>query len=94
MRNFVRSLVAVLLCVSLSGCLGSTLRTPAPKGEQVGHRMNVTLLWGLKPTIVDANECKNGVAATAQVWPIWGVAVAWLTFLLVVPTYNAYDCAA
>lgn len=94
MRNLARSLVAVLLCFSLSGCLGSTLRTPAPKGEEVGSRLSVTLLWGLKPTMVDANECKKGVAATVQVWPIWGVVVSLLTFFLVVPTYTAYDCTA
>ena len=71
------------------------LRTPAQrKSDEVDARLNVTLLWGLKPTHVEAKEGQDGVASTVTVWPIWGAIVAYLTFLLIVPTYTAYSCVA
>lgn len=94
MRRISNGLVALVLCISMSGCLASTLHTPATHSREVDSRLNVTLLWGLKPTRVDAKECENGVASSVTVWPIWGAIVAYLTFLLIVPTYTAYTCAA
>jgi hypothetical protein len=57
------------------------------------RQLSVTLLWGLKPTLVET-QCENGVAEVLQVWPAWGFAVSVLTFLLVMPIDTVYTCAA
>jgi hypothetical protein len=78
----------------MSGCLGMNVTTGAIPSAEPKLQMDLTLLWGLKESNIDATECRNGISNLRTVWPIWGGAVAWLTFLLVVPTYTAFECAA
>jgi hypothetical protein len=95
MDKLARVLLAGILCVTVTtGCFASVVQTGAPESGPAKKQMNVTLLWGLKPSMVDASSCSNGAAEVVTAWPIWGVAVAVLTFLLIVPTTTAYVCAA
>ena len=92
MKRVFRILVVTVLTLGLSGCLlGSTLNSGAKRGPPKS-RMNVTLLWGLKPTRVDS-ECPAGIATAATFIPLWGGVVAWFSFGAVVPTMTVYTCA-
>ena len=94
MRRIIRVFLVGVLCVAMSGCLGMNVRTGAAPATEPKVQMGVTLLWGLVETDIDATECGNGISNLRTVWPIWGGAVAWITFLLVVPTYTGFECAA
>ena len=93
MRRVLRVFLVGVLCVSLGGCFGSMVQRPAPTMPEAKKQLNVTLLWGLKPTVVETG-CEHGVADVVQVWPAWGFAVSVLTFLLVMPIDTVYTCAA
>jgi hypothetical protein len=95
MNKITRVLLAAILCVTVTtGCFATVVQTHGPEFGPAKKQMNVTLLWGLKPSVVDASSCPQGVAEVVTGWPIWGVLVAFLTFLLIVPTNTAYVCAA
>ena len=95
MDKIFRAFLAATLCVTvLTGCFSTMVQTGAPEFGPPKKELNVTLLWGLKPSVVDASSCASGVAEIVSVWPIWGVLVSIFTFLLIVPTHTAYVCAA
>jgi hypothetical protein len=93
MKKVFHAVSVGLLCVTMSGCLGTTVRSGAPPAGKSEMRMSVTLLWGLKQSHVDATQCRDGISKLVTVWPIWGGVVAWFSFLLVVPTYTIFECA-
>ena len=87
-------LTAVVLCLTIAaGCFGSSVQSRARPIGGTKQRMNVTLLWGLKPTVVHASECRHGVAESITFVPIWGAVVGWFTLALILPTYTLYSCA-
>ena len=95
MGKIVRAFLALTLCVTvLTGCFAAVVQTGAPEFGPAKTQLSVTLLWGLKPSTVDASHCPNGVAEMMHVWPIWGVFVSILAFLTIVPTNTMYVCAA
>ncbi len=75
----------------LSGCFGTLLTSGAPAAAQ-GSRLGFTLLWGIKPTLIDT-ECPKGIAQAATAIPLWGLPVAWFTLGTIVPTQTRYTCA-
>ncbi len=88
-----RFITAILCLTFAAGCFGSSVQSRARPIGGTKQRMNVTLLWGLKPTIVQATECRHGVAESITFVPVWGVVVGWFTLALVLPTNTLYSCA-
>jgi hypothetical protein len=86
-------LLAALLAVSTSGCLGVAVESPARPAQR---RTYTTLRWHLitAPRIIDASECTRGIADIATYVPLWGLAVGIVTFGIVVPQRTTYSCAA
>ena len=92
MNGIARVFVVFALCLAMTGCLGTRITSATPPVTEPKMRMSVTLLWGLKTSNVDT-ECPGGISRTEVLWPIWGGMIAWVTFLLVVPTYTMFECA-
>jgi hypothetical protein len=95
MGKLARTLLAGILGVTLTtGCFATLVQTGETEVGPARKQQSVTLLWGLKPSTVDASDCPHGVAEAVTSWPLWGFVVAVLTLLLVVPTNTTYACAA
>ena len=90
MTRFVRSLVALGLVASLTGCLGTIVQAPTPKGASYGDTR--AHLIG-SSTEIDARECKGGLQEVSVYVPLWGVAVGILTFGIVVPMTTVFTCS-
>lgn len=91
MHNLTRSLVALGLAVSLTGCLGTVVDAPIGKGSTYGNTSPHIIL---SPTLVDARDCPNGLQQVAVYVPLWGVAVGILTLGILVPMNTTYTCAS
>jgi len=87
-RVFTLTLAAVLV-VSLSGCLGTLVHSPARKSKH--YSTTRAHLLGA-PTQIDAHACANGLAETVTYAPLWGVAVGILTIGIIVPMTTNYSC--
>jgi len=88
------NVLCLVLCLVMgTGCIANSIQSQARSIGGTKQRMNVTLLWGLKPTVVQATECRNGVAESVTFVPIWGVVVGWFTIGLILPTNTLYSCA-
>ena len=90
MRRIVQSLASAILIVSLSGCLGTMVRSPVREGSS--HRTTMAHILAA-PTQIDATHCRAGLAQTFTFVPIWGVVVGILTFGILVPMTTVYSCA-
>jgi hypothetical protein len=88
-----RLLLCGSLVVSLSGCLGTFVETPAR--AQRGPAFQ-TLRWHLlaAPRLIEADVCKGGLADSATYVPPWGLVIGILTFGIVVPQWTIFACAA
>jgi hypothetical protein len=91
MHNLTRSLVALGLALSLTGCLGTVVDAPTGKGSTYDGTSPHILL---SPTSVDAQACPNGLQQVAVYVPLWGVAVGILTLGILVPMNTTYTCAS
>lgn len=84
-----RPILAVVLAVVLSGCLGTVVETPSPEGRAISST-HIHLLTA--PFQIDAHMCERGLAKAATFVPIWGVVVGFFTFGIVVPKTTVYHC--
>ena len=84
-----QAVIVGILVASLSGCLGTSVRTPAPAGKP-HTTTNAHIL--ASPYRVDAHTCHKGLAQVTRAVPLWGVAVGILTFGIVVPMATQYRC--
>jgi len=90
MSRLARSLVALGLAVSLTGCLGTIVKAPTAEGASYGDTR--AHLIG-SSTQIDARDCKNGLQQVAVYVPLWGVAVGILTFGIIVPMTTVFTCS-
>ena len=78
MRRLFSLTLAVVMTVSMSGCLGTMVQSPtAATKPQITTRVHILAA----PTQIDASICKNGLAETFTYVPLWGIVVGVL-FLL------------
>lgn len=89
----VALLLAAVLALSASGCLGTSVESPARARPSAAY---ATLRWHLiaAPNVIDASECRRGVADVFTYVPPWGLAIGILTLGIVVPQWTVYSCAA
>ena len=90
MRSSVRSALAVVLAVGLSGCLGTIVEAPTREGQSYG---NTRPHFVGSSTEISAANCPNGLKQVATFVPLWGVAVGVLTLGIVVPMTTVYTCS-
>lgn len=90
MTRLDRSLVALALIVSLSGCLGTVVQAPTGPGASYGDTR--AHLIG-SSTQVDARDCKSGLQQVSVFVPLWGVAVGILTLGILVPMTTVFTCS-
>jgi hypothetical protein len=84
-----RSLIALVLGASLSGCLGTVVEAPTAKGSSYGDT-RVHLIGS--SSVVNAADCATGLQEVAVYVPLWGVAVGILTFGILVPVNTTFTC--
>lgn len=89
MRKIARSLIALSLAVSLTGCLGTVVHAPTEKGPSYGGTDAHILL---SPTVIEARDCPSGLQEVAVYVPLWGIAVGILTLGIVVPMNTTFTC--
>jgi len=90
MARLARSVVALSLIFSLTGCLGTIVKAPTSKGESYSDTR--AHLIG-SSTEIDARKCPNGMHEVAVFVPLWGVAVGILTIGILVPMTTVFTCA-
>ena len=92
-RRLVALGLVAALAGSLSGCLGTEV--VSPRQSQPGPAFQ-TLRWHIiaAPTVIRANNCRNGLAEFRTYVPPWGLAIGILTFGIVVPQWTILECAA
>jgi hypothetical protein len=88
-RRIFPILLSFILAFSLSGCLGTLVRTPTPEGKPV-PTTHVHILAA--PFRIDAHMCRNGISRVEIYVPLLGVAVGILTFGILVPKTAVYSC--
>ena len=89
MRRFFNTVLAILMMVPLSGCLGTMVQSPTPAARP-SYTTRVHILAA--PTQIEAHECKNGLAETFTYVPLWGLVVGILTIGILVPMTTSYAC--
>ena len=89
MRRSPTTLLSLILLVSLSGCLGTVVTTPAFVGKPI-ETTHVHILAA--PFQIDAHVCRSGLSKVMTFVPLWGVAVGILTIGIIVPKTTAYSC--
>ncbi len=90
MYRLARSLAALFLVFSLTGCLGTIVKAPTAAGASYGDTR--AHLIG-SSTEVDARECKSGLQQVSVYVPLWGVAVGIVTFGIIVPMTTVFTCS-
>jgi hypothetical protein len=90
MTRIARSLVALGLIVSLTGCLGTIVQAPTGKGASYGDT-RVHIIGS--STEIDVRDCKSGLQEVSVWVPLWGVAVGILTLGIIVPMTTVATCA-
>ncbi len=90
MYKITRSLVALGLALSLTGCLGTIVDAPTGKGKTYGKTTPHLIL---APTLIDAQDCPSGLQQVTVSVPLWGVAVGILTIGILVPMNTTFTCA-
>src|SRR5262245_53044540 len=90
MPRTLRLLVALVLIVSQTACLGTIVRAPTAKGESYGDTR--AHLIG-SSTEINASDCKSGLHEVAVYVPLWGVAVGILTLGILVPMDTVFTCS-
>ena len=90
MRHTLASALAGLLSLSLMGCLGTKVETgySAPPDH-----FKTTTRYIAMPRVIEAWECRNGLASVTNHVPAWGVAIGVLTLGIIVPVTTSYRCA-
>lgn len=88
-RTFGFLLAAVFL-ISSTGCLGTQIDAHT-RSSQSYTSLNIHLLAA--PTVLKADECRQGLSEVSTWVPLWGLAVGILTFGIVVPQWTTYTCA-
>jgi hypothetical protein len=86
----VRSAVSLGLILSLTGCLGTTVKAPTSAGESFGDTR--AHLIG-SSTKIDAPKCRNGLQEVTTFVPLWGLAVGILTIGIIVPVTTVFTCS-
>lgn len=90
MKRLVRSVIALGLIFSLTGCLGTKVNAPTAPGESYGDTR--AHLIG-SSTEIDARSCPRGLQQVSTFVPLWGVAVGILTFGIIVPMTTVFTCS-
>ena len=89
MRRLFSACLAIVITVSLSGCLGTMVKTPAAAGKPfVTTRVHILA----SPTQIDAHMCTQGIAESFTFVPLWGLVVGILTIGIIVPTTTSWSC--
>ena len=91
MRRIAITLLALALSLSLSGCLGTIVT--APVGGTRTYK-STDVHWVLLPASVNAGDCAKGMREVTVSVPLWGVAVGFITFGIIVPMNTTVTCAA
>ena len=89
MRRLFSACLAIVITVSLSGCFGTMIKTPAAAGNPFVTTQVHILAF---PTQVDAHMCNHGIAESLTYVPLWGLVVGVLTIGIVVPTTTSWSC--
>jgi len=90
MTRLARSLVAIALIASLTGCLGTIVKAPMPEGNSYGDTR--AHIIG-SSTEIDARSCRNGLQSVSTFVPLWGVAVGIVTIGILVPMTTVFTCS-
>lgn len=89
LRSCARAFGSAFLALALTGCLGTVVEAPVPKGTSYGD--TTAHIIG-SPTRLDASSCRNGLQEVTTFVPLWGVAVGILTFGIIVPMETVFTC--
>ena len=89
MRRFFRVSLAMVLTLSMSGCLGTMVQSPTAAGEPF---TTTKIHFVAFPTQIEARVCEHGIAETFTFVPLWGVVVGVLTIGIIVPMTTSYSC--
>lgn len=84
-------LLAAAFLISSTGCLGTQIDAHT-RASQTYTSLHIHLLAA--PTVLKADQCRQGLADVSTWVPLWGLAVGILTFGIVVPQWTTYSCAA
>ncbi len=88
-RRTLGLLLAALFLASSTGCLGTNIDSHT-RGSQSYTSLHIHLLAA--PTLIQADECRQGLSEVNTWVPLWGLAVGILTFGIVVPQWTTYSC--
>ena len=89
MRRLFNVCLAIVLTVSMSGCFGTMVQSPA-----TAARLTTTTTVHIIafPVQIDAHNCEHGLAETFTFVPLWGIVVGFLTIGIIVPMTTSYSC--
>jgi hypothetical protein len=90
MPRLVRSLVALSLIFSLTGCLGTIVKAPTPAGASYSDT-RVHIIGS--STELDARDCRGGLQEVSTFVPLWGLVVGYLTIGILVPMTTVFTCS-
>jgi hypothetical protein len=90
MSRLVRSLVALSLIFSLTGCLGTIVKAPTPAGASYSDT-RVHIIGS--STKLDARDCRGGLQEVSTFVPLWGLVVGYLTIGILVPMTTVFTCS-
>jgi hypothetical protein len=88
-RRSLTALLSVIVLVSLTGCLGTVVKTRTSEGKSI-ETTHAHILAA--PFRIDAHQCKSGMSKVVTYVPLWGVAVGILTIGIIVPKTTVYSC--
>ena len=92
-RPLVSLLITGSLVVTLSGCFGTSVDSPARAYRGPSHaELRLSLIAA--PRVINVSQCKTGMSDVTTFVPLWGLAVGVLSFGIVVPQWTVYSCAA
>ena len=83
--------LAAGLALLLSGCFATMVESPARSQSSPAYK---TLTWHLlaAPHVINASQCRHGVAEALTYVPPWGLAVGILTIGIAVPQWTIMSC--
>jgi hypothetical protein len=89
-QRTVGLLLAAAFLISSTGCLGTQIDAHT-RASQSYTSLHIHLLAA--PTLIRADQCRQGLSEVSTYVPLWGLAIGILTFGIVVPQWTTYTCA-
>jgi hypothetical protein len=94
MRRLLSVLVILAVTLSLTGCFGAAVTSPAARQGAQAKDLGASWFWGLRTTTSRASECVHGLAEVETFIPFYSWFVGAITAGIVFPIKKEYVCAA